>query len=212
MGHQNRVFTQNRLSNQNDAFHSNHPLFVKRCWWIINYPPPTQSPLTNQEVWHSETPCRSIARRHWVASAATFSRLHPWGSWVKDPLQSFLAVWTAADNFRRTKRPVMGYFFFFQILWTFMPCGNYSIIEAKNVVNIPETKQFMNEFAVWCYISLYAVIWCYFVLSHTRKIFVSQPLTPVNGQDERQAAIDRGWRLRFVRYQGVSAAGWLSPV
>ena len=45
-----------------------------------------------------------------------------------------------------------------------------------------------------------------------QKILVSQPPTPVNGRDERQAAIDRGRRLRFVCYQGVTAAGWLSPL
>ena len=65
------------------------------------------------------------------------------------------------------------------------PCS-YSIIQPKKFVNVPKSKHFMNEWAILCYMALYAVISCYSVLSHARNFLFARPLSPVNGRDERQ--------------------------
>ena len=75
---------------------------------------------------------------------------------------------------------------------------NYSIIQPKKFVNVPKRKQFMNEWAILCYMALCAVISRYSVLSHAGKIFAMHALCPlsmvkINGR----AAIDRSRRACF---------------
>ena len=57
----------------------------------------------------------------------------------------------------------------------FSPCI-YSVIQSKKFVNVPKSKQFMNEWVILCYMALYAVISRYSVLSHTEKIFTMHAL------------------------------------
>ena len=79
-------------------------------------------------------------------------------------------------------------------------CGNYSIIYAKKFVNTPKSKQFMNEWAMLCYMTLYAVISHYSVLSHAKKIFTMHALCPLsmvemNGKPPLTGAEGRAFQL-----------------
>ena len=56
----------------------------------------------------------------------------------------------------------------------------------------------MNEWAMLCYMTLYAVISCYSVLSHARKIFVVHAQCPLSMvKMNGRAAIDRSRRACF---------------
>ena len=68
----------------------------------------------------------------------------------------------------------------------FSPCI-YSVIQSKKFVNVPKSKQFMNEWVILCYMALYAVISRYSALSHARNFLFARPPAPVNGQDKRQS-------------------------
>ena len=56
----------------------------------------------------------------------------------------------------------------------------------------------MNEWAMLCYMTLYAVISHYSVLSHAEKIFTMHALCPLSMVEMNgRAAIDRGRRVCF---------------
>lgn len=93
--------------------------------------------------------------------------------------------------FCRMGAAIIGFFyscFCFLILHFILlsPC-NCSIIQLKKFVNVPKSKQFMNEWVILCYMALYAVISRYSVLSHARNFLFARPPAPVNGQDKRQS-------------------------
>ena len=57
----------------------------------------------------------------------------------------------------------------------------------------------MNEWAMLCYTTLYAVISRYSVLSHAEKIFTMHALCPLSMVEMNgRAAIDRSRRLGFA--------------
>lgn len=57
----------------------------------------------------------------------------------------------------------------------------------------------MNEWAMLCYMTLYAVISHYSVLSHAEKIFTMHALCPLSMVEMNgRVAIDRGRRVCFV--------------
>lgn len=144
-----------------------------------SYPPPTQSPFTNQSCLAQFEAVPFICPADiGLASAANFSHLHLGSSWGVSALSKRFVPSKRQVSLCRKSGSAWVCEFFIDNNYS---QRKYSIIRRKKFVNMPEIKQIMNEFCVQYYISLYAVICCCLVLSRTKKFWCHnlQPLSMV---------------------------------